>query len=48
MTEQPTILVVDDDSSIRWVLARALNNAEFKVISCDNGAEGLEDRKSVV
>lgn len=42
MTEQPTILVVDDDSSIRWVLARALNNAEFKVISCDNGAEGLE------
>ena len=42
MSEQPTILVVDDDSSIRWVLARALNNAEFKVISCDNGAEGLE------
>lgn len=42
MSEQPTILVVDDDSSIRWVLARALNNAEFKVISCDNGVEGLE------
>lgn len=42
MSEQPTILVVDDDSSIRWVLARALNNAEFKVISCDNGTEGLE------
>lgn len=46
MSEQATILVVDDDSSIRWVLARALQNADFKVISCDNGAEGLELVKS--
>ncbi|PXF64009.1 response regulator [Kangiella spongicola] len=36
-----TVLVVDDDSSIRWVLARALNNAQFKVISCDSGQEAL-------
>ncbi|ACV27700.1 response regulator [Kangiella koreensis] len=42
MNEQATILVVDDDSSIRWVLARALHNAEYKVISCDNGTEAIE------
>lgn len=38
---EPTVLVVDDDSSIRWVLARALNNAEFKVLSCDDGQQAL-------
>lgn len=37
-----TVLVVDDDSSIRWVLARALNNAQFKVISCDSGQQALQ------
>lgn len=36
-----TVLVVDDDSSIRWVLARALNNAQFKVLSCDSGQQAL-------
>lgn len=36
-----TVLVVDDDSSIRWVLARALNNAQFKVISCESGQQAL-------
>ncbi|AOE49047.1 response regulator [Kangiella sediminilitoris] len=36
-----TILVVDDDSSIRWVLARALNNAQFKVLACDSGQQAL-------
>lgn len=36
-----TVLVVDDDSSIRWVLARALKNAQFKVISCDSGQEAI-------
>ncbi|GAA0205661.1 hypothetical protein GCM10009123_11410 [Kangiella japonica] len=36
-----TVLVIDDDSSIRWVLARALNNAQFKVISCDSGQQAL-------
>jgi len=42
MTNINTVLVVDDDSSIRWVLARALNNAQFKVLSCDNGQQALE------
>ena len=36
-----TVLVVDDDSSIRWVLARALNNAHFRVLSCDSGTQAL-------
>lgn len=42
MDNSHTVLVVDDDSSIRWVLARALNNAHFKVLSCDNGRAALE------
>ena len=42
MSEQARILIVDDDSSIRWVLARALHNADFKVISCDSGNEALK------
>ncbi len=37
-----TVLVVDDDSSIRWVLARALNNAQMKVLACDSGQQALE------
>ncbi|GAA4358763.1 response regulator [Kangiella marina] len=37
-----TVLIVDDDSSIRWVLARALSNAQFKVLSCDNGKQAME------
>ena len=37
-----TVLIVDDDSSIRWVLARALSNTQFKVISCDNGQQALD------
>ncbi len=36
-----TVLIVDDDSSIRWVLARALNNAQFKVLSCDSGQQAI-------
>lgn len=42
MSNTNTVLVVDDDSSIRWVLARALNNAQFKVLSCDSGQQALE------
>ena len=36
-----TVLIVDDDSSIRWVLARALSNAQFKVLSCDSGQQAI-------
>ena len=33
---KPYVLVVDDDSSIRWVMGRALNNAGYQVKSCDS------------
>lgn len=41
MQTKHRVLIVDDDSSIRWVLSRAIQNAGFKVISCDNGQEAL-------
>ncbi|EPL6454550.1 MULTISPECIES: nitrogen regulation protein NR(I) [Providencia] len=37
---QGKIWVVDDDSSIRWVLERALNNAEF-VCTCFDSADAV-------
>ncbi|NVK21658.1 MAG: response regulator [Kangiellaceae bacterium] len=39
---QAKILIVDDDSSIRWVLSRALQNADFKVIASDNAQAALQ------
>lgn len=40
-TTEPLIVIVDDDSSIRWVLSKALTNAHFRVISCHTAFEGL-------
>ncbi len=40
--DKPLILLVDDDSSIRWVLSKALNNAGFKVLAADNGQDALK------
>lgn len=40
--DKPLALLVDDDSSIRWVLSKALSNAGFKVIAADNGQSALE------
>ncbi len=39
--EKPLVLLVDDDSSIRWVLSKALSNAGFKVVAADNGQDAL-------
>jgi two-component system, NtrC family, nitrogen regulation response regulator GlnG len=36
-----TILVADDEQSVRWVLARALEDAGHRVIQAETGAEAL-------
>jgi two-component system nitrogen regulation response regulator GlnG len=37
MTRVPRVWVIDDDRSIRWVLERALRQAEMDVTSFSNG-----------
>lgn len=39
--DKPLVILVDDDSSIRWVLSKALQNAGFKVMAADNGQSAL-------
>lgn len=38
----PTILIIDDDSSIRATVAEALTDEGYRVETAANGAEGLE------
>ncbi len=38
----PTILVVDDDTSVRSMLSLALGDEGYEVITASNGQEGLE------
>ncbi len=38
----PTILVVDDDPSIRSMLSLALGDEGYEVVTATNGSEGLE------
>ncbi|HEY8284341.1 MAG TPA: response regulator [Chloroflexota bacterium] len=38
---QPSILVVDDDSSIRHIVAEILIMEEYSVVTAPNGAEAL-------
>lgn len=40
-----TILLAEDDDSMRHFLGRALERAGYKVASYDNGAEAFEDLK---
>jgi two-component system, chemotaxis family, chemotaxis protein CheY len=43
MSHQPaTVLVVDDEESLRRVVARALAGAGFRVLEAGHGAAGLE------
>jgi two-component system KDP operon response regulator KdpE len=42
MTQKKTsILIVEDEKSIRKVLTIALESADYKVVECDNGREGI-------
>ena len=42
MTRRSSVWVVDDDASIRWVLEKALSNAEFAVTLFDNADDVLK------
>ena len=44
--DNKTILVVDDDLSLREILQEKLENENFSVISAINGQEGLEIAKA--
>ena len=42
MTEQQTILVVDDELHVREFLQKALKTGVYSVVTATNGKEGLE------
>ncbi len=42
MAKRPQIWVIDDDHAIRWVLSRALSNAELDVSTFEDGHRALE------
>jgi two-component system nitrogen regulation response regulator GlnG len=46
MTSQHHIWIIDDDDSIRWVLQKALEGANFRVTSFDNANTILEKLKN--
>ena len=42
MVLQDTVLIVDDDNELRSVLAEALGDAGFEVVTAENGKVGLD------
>ena len=40
---KPTILVIDDDSEIRYSLNRVLASKGFAILSAASGEEGIEE-----
>ena len=45
--KKSTILVIEDELPIRMVLAIALESADYKVVECDNGREGMRLAASI-
>ena len=42
MSKRKTVLVIDDDDSLRRVIEYTLDEAGFKVLTARNGSEGLK------
>ena len=42
MTEAATVWVIDDDRSVRFVLAQALRDAGYAVLAFDSAAKALQ------
>jgi len=43
--KSPVVLVIDDDTEVRYTLERILSARDYKVISADSGEEGLKVAK---
>ena len=41
MTSKKTVLVVDDDNSLRRVMEYTLHEAGYRVVTAENGVQGL-------
>ena len=46
MSEQPSVWIVDDDASIRWVLEKALSDADCRTTAFDNASDVLRQVQS--
>ena len=46
MSEQPSVWIVDDDASIRWVLEKALSDAGYRITAFDNASDVLRQVQS--
>ena len=46
MSDQPSVWVVDDDASIRWVLEKALSDVGWRITVFDNASDVLRQVQS--
>ena len=46
MSDQPSVWIVDDDASIRWVLEKALSDAGYRITAFDNASDVLRQVQS--
>ncbi len=42
LSEKPKILIIDDDSEIRYSLHRALSDDRYEILAADSGESGIE------